>query len=88
MQAAPRENWSFMGQDYGNERYLDGLGYKKFGQMFSSNTLKSSDIEKAMDNAFNRIRSMTFVSTSRTSEKSGPQIDPLMNKRMVDDEGC
>jgi len=64
------------------------LRYEKTGRVFIYNGMKSSDIDKAMDSAFDRIQNMMFINTIRTNDKGEPQIDPFTDKPVVDDDGC
>lgn len=64
------------------------LGYEKLGEVFIYKGMKSSDIDKAMDKAFDRIQYMMFINTVHANNQGEPQRDPVSNEPIVDDDGC
>lgn len=64
------------------------LHLEEKGRVVIYDHLKSSDIERAFDEQFDRIESMMFVSTVLTDESDQPLRDQETGAYMVEDDGC
>jgi hypothetical protein len=50
--------------------------------------MRSADVEKALDEAFDRIDSMMFVNTVVTDTEGAPVHDPETGQLVVEEDGC
>ena len=58
------------------------------GRVFIYDSLKSSDIDRALEEQFDRIEHMMFVKTVITDEQGMPVRDETSNEILVEDDGC
>lgn len=58
------------------------------GRVVIYDSLRSSDIERAMDEQFDRVDNMMFVNTIITDTQGMPIMDPDTGVAMVEDDGC
>jgi len=58
------------------------------GQIVIYSGLLDVEVDKAMDNYFERIDSMMFIQTIQTDENGKPKLDPKTGQIAVADDGC
>ncbi len=58
------------------------------GRVFIYDSLKTSDIERVLEEQFDRIEHMMFVRTVTTDEEGNPVLDRETGEFVVDDDGC
>lgn len=58
------------------------------GFIFIYDGIKSSDIEKVMQEEFERLDNMMFTGIIITDEEGNPVIDPKTGLAMKEDDGC
>jgi hypothetical protein len=61
---------------------------EKKGRVVIYDGMRSSDINRAMDEQFNRIENMMFVNTTISDQSGNPVKDPQTGLVMVEDDGC
>ena len=64
------------------------LEAEKEGFVFIYDGLKSSDIERVLQEQFHRLDSMMFTGIIITDEDGNPVIDPQTGLAMREDDGC
>ena len=61
---------------------------EKRGRVMIYNGLRSSDIDRALEEQFDRIDSMMFVNTVITDKQGKLVTDPNTGEVMTEDDGC
>ncbi len=64
------------------------LSLENKGRIFIYDSLKSSDIDRALEEQFDRVEHMMFVKTVITDEQGVPVRDEATNEILVEDDGC
>jgi hypothetical protein len=58
------------------------------GRIFIYDGLLDSDIEKALDEQYDRIEGMMFINTVVTNDNGVPLKDPETGELVVENDGC
>lgn len=61
---------------------------ERAGQIYIYDGLRDSTVQRAMDEAFDRIESMMFIRTEKTDESGEVVKDPETGVAVVQDDGC
>ncbi len=64
------------------------LQAEEHGQIIIYDHLRSTDIERALDEEFDRVDSMMFVRVVKTQPDGEPKLDPQTGSYEVEDDGC
>lgn len=64
------------------------LDVERRGRVVIYDGLHSADIDRALDDQFDRIDSMMFTGTVITDTRGVPVTDPETGEVMVEDDGC
>lgn len=58
------------------------------GRVFIYDGLRDSEVERALDEQYDRVESMMFVNTVITDEDGVPMRDEDTGEMLVEDDGC
>ena len=64
------------------------LASENEGRIYIYDGLRDSDIERAMEQHFNRIENMMFIRTIKTDEKGVIKRDETTGEIEIEDDGC
>ena len=64
------------------------LAIESKGRVMIYDGMRSADVEKALDETFDRIDSMMFVNTVVTDAEGVPVHDPETGQLLVEEDGC
>ena len=64
------------------------LDLERKGRVVIYDGLRSADIDRALEQQFDRIDSMMFTGTVITDTRGVPVTDPVTGEVMVEDDGC
>ena len=83
--ADPQQHWqlSLLFNPGGQQHEME-----RRGRIFIYDGLRDIEIEKALDDQFDRIGSMMFVNTVVTGDGGVPLTDPQTGAVLVEDDGC
>ena len=58
------------------------------GRIYIYEGLRDIDVERAIEEEFNRVDSMMFIRVKQTDEEGDVRKDPESGQAMVQDDGC
>jgi hypothetical protein len=64
------------------------LAIERKGRVMIYDGMRSTDVEKALDETFDRIDSMMFVNTVVTDTEGAPVHDPETGQLVIEEDGC
>jgi hypothetical protein len=64
------------------------LNAEDAGQIYIYDGLRDRDIERALEQHFNRIENMMFIRTIKTDEKGAIKRDTATGEIEIEDDGC
>ena len=64
------------------------VAIEKRGRVVIYDGLRDVDIDRAMDEQFDRVQYMMFVRTLVTDEQGVPAADPETGIQIIEDDGC
>jgi hypothetical protein len=66
----------------------DELTQERNGRIYIYESLTNHDIQRAMDEQFDRIESMMFIRVPKTDASGNVQKDHSTGKALIEDDGC
>jgi hypothetical protein len=82
---APARNWQLsLLFDPGEQQY----DMERRGRVFIYDGLRDTEVERALDEQYDRVESMMFVNTVITDEDGLPLKDEDTGEMLVEDDGC
>jgi hypothetical protein len=64
------------------------LTRERNGQIYIYESLTNRDIQRAMDEKFDRVESMMFIRVPKTDASGKVQEDPSTGEVLIEDDGC
>ena len=64
------------------------LAAESKGRIYIYDGLRDVDIQRALDQEFERVESMMFIRSRKTDESGKVKRDPQTNEEVVEDDGC
>ncbi len=58
------------------------------GRIYIYEGLRDIDVERAIEDEFNRVHSMMFIRVKQTDDEGEVRKDPESGNAMVEDDGC
>ena len=81
----PARNWQLsLLFDPGEQQY----DMERRGRVFIYDGLRDTEVERALDEQYDRVESMMFINTVITDEKGEPLRDKDTGEMLVENDGC